>query len=311
MSANFNQPRGPIMPDAIDTYWAAFEAHNSGLIEAAAYLAAFHDMHDFVPTNPRDFVRKFVAAYDMGGVPTEDRREQLLEQARGLLAEAVGEEGQSLRAAYLTAQRFEQFARGVSDRYREHIMAPVLQAHKDGFVDGKAAEVAEEGWEPHTSLHFDAIEALITTPAPDLAAVAEKIDLGRAEGAFTNGNRADQMMLCLSDDVRRIAGMPYARAKGAEAAPAAWEGAVAEWQAAFEQYHSWQGPDDVPQQFCDAETAAWRKMLDTPAPDHAALKFKLDRLLKVEACVDSTNAWDAREVRQTLADVARLLGGEQ
>jgi hypothetical protein len=308
MSANSNQRRGPITPDAIDTYWAAFEAHNSGSIEAAAYLAAFHDMHDFVPTNPRDFVRKFVAAYDMGGVPTADRREQLLEQARRLLAEAVGEEGQSLRAAYLTAQRFEQFTREVRDRYREHIIAPVRQALEEGLVDAAVVSAAEDGWDPHTSLHYDAIVALITTPAPDLAAVAEKIDLGRSEGAFTADRQADQMMLCISDDIRRIAGLPCSRAKSAEEAPPAWEAALAEWKLAHKRFHDWHGPDDVSHELCDAETAAWRKMLDTPAPDRAALKFKLDQLLNVERGVDCTNSWEGREVHQTMADVARLLG---
>lgn len=88
---------------------------------------------------------------------------------------------------------------------------------------------------------------------------------------------------------------------------AAWDAALADWRKAHKNLYDWRGPEDVPSSICDAETATWRRMLDTPAPDRAALKVKLDQLLKVEECVDCTNAWDADEVRQTMADVARLL----
>lgn len=86
-----------------------------------------------------------------------------------------------------------------------------------------------------------------------------------------------------------------------------WRNNLEAWQLAHKNFHAWQGPDDVSDELCDAETEAWREMLDTPAPDRAALRMKLEQLLKIDSGLSATNAWDADEVRQTIADVARLL----
>jgi len=88
----------------------------------------------------------------------------------------------------------------------------------------------------------------------------------------------------------------------------AWETALAEWRAARHELENWHGSDVVSDQLCDVEIVAWRKMLDTPAPDSAALKVKLDELLHVERGIDCTNSWEGCDVRQTMVDVARLLG---
>lgn len=47
-------------------------------------------------------------------------------------------------------------------------------------------------------------------------------------------------------------------------------------------------------------------VMQTPAPDLAALRWKLDRLL-VDDCTECTSAWSYNYVAQALADMARLL----
>jgi len=79
------------------------------------------------------------------------------------------------------------------------------------------------------------------------------------------------------------------------------------WQAANAALHGWQGPGDVPDNLCDAETATWRHMLATPAPDLPALAEKLHRLLRIEPAIDAVEGWSGAEVRQTLADINRLM----
>ena len=52
----------------------------------------------------------------------------------------------------------------------------------------------------------------------------------------------------------------------------------------------------------DAEAA----LMDLPAPDLAALRWKLDQALRIDG--DSTPCWSAEYVRQTIADYRRLCG---
>ena len=52
----------------------------------------------------------------------------------------------------------------------------------------------------------------------------------------------------------------------------------------------------------DAEAA----LMDLPAPDLAALRWKLDQTLRIDG--DSTPCWSAEYVRQTVADFRRLCG---
>lgn len=56
----------------------------------------------------------------------------------------------------------------------------------------------------------------------------------------------------------------------------------------------------------EAVGKAQQEVLETPAPDLAALRYKLDYLLGDDS-TDSTPAWSADFVAQTLADIARLL----
>jgi hypothetical protein len=70
-------------------------------------------------------------------------------------------------------------------------------------------------------------------------------------------------------------------------------------------------PDDISDEqerlvevMCDAEFA----VMQTPAPDTAALRWKLDKLFDTGTDPDrGTSAWSADYVAQTMADIARLL----
>ena len=53
--------------------------------------------------------------------------------------------------------------------------------------------------------------------------------------------------------------------------------------------------------FCDAQTAA----MNTPAPDLAALRWKLDHAMSIES--GGTDGWTVEYVKQMLADIDRLL----
>lgn len=82
--------------------------------------------------------------------------------------------------------------------------------------------------------------------------------------------------------------------------------AVAEVDRRFDYDASCARNNDKLEAMCAAED---RLMMHVPAPDHAALRWKLEKLLEVEAD-NSTAPWAAFYVTQTLADMRRLLGGE-
>lgn len=71
--------------DPVDAYWHAFDAHNLGQIDTDAYFVALCAMDDWVPTTPRDFIRKFCAMFDDGGVMSDHRLNKLVGQAHRLL----------------------------------------------------------------------------------------------------------------------------------------------------------------------------------------------------------------------------------
>lgn len=64
------------------------------------------------------------------------------------------------------------------------------------------------------------------------------------------------------------------------------------------------------ERLCEAMCAAEdRLMMQIPAPDHAALLWKLEKLLEVDPD-RSTPPWAGFYVTQTIADMRRILGGE-
>ena len=77
---------------------------------------------------------------------------------------------------------------------------------------------------------------------------------------------------------------------------------------ALQQAHGYQtAPSihDAADKLCDAMAAAEGDLMATPAPDLAALRFKLEKLLAIDE--GGTDAWSADYVRQTIEDMRRLL----
>ena len=66
-------------------YWQAFDAHNADRITEDDYFTAFETMWAWKPVTAMDFVRKFEAAYSLGGCPTEENQQRMLEQALAIL----------------------------------------------------------------------------------------------------------------------------------------------------------------------------------------------------------------------------------
>jgi len=107
-------------------------------------------------------------------------------------------------SAWEGAIRAERFARSVMNRYRKEITIPVYRALDDGAAIYEEARSAEEGWAPYTAAHYDAVKALLETPAPHLSAIAEKIDIGMTVSFFENGEEVSDVMKVLASDIRRL-----------------------------------------------------------------------------------------------------------
>jgi hypothetical protein len=79
--------------DPVSRYWEAFHAYEAGSVTTTVYQAAFTTMHEWTPQTPRDFVRKYEAAYSIGGCPTQENQDRLVEQAVAILGICAGKEG--------------------------------------------------------------------------------------------------------------------------------------------------------------------------------------------------------------------------
>lgn len=74
--------------DPVAEFIAAEIAVEAGTIDDDEYLAVIHRLDDWQPPTERDFVRKFLAMFDEGGAPTEERTAKLLAHARNLCGRA-------------------------------------------------------------------------------------------------------------------------------------------------------------------------------------------------------------------------------
>jgi hypothetical protein len=79
--------------DPVSRYWTAFHVHNADQLDADTYTDAFLAMHKWTPQTPRDFVRKYEAAYSISGCPTQENQDRLVEQAVAILGVRAGKEG--------------------------------------------------------------------------------------------------------------------------------------------------------------------------------------------------------------------------
>lgn len=71
--------------DPISRFCMMFVAHNEDPSLEPEYLAALSAMDEYQPQTSRDALRKFVAIYDCGGHPTDDREKALIAQAKHVL----------------------------------------------------------------------------------------------------------------------------------------------------------------------------------------------------------------------------------
>jgi len=110
-----------------------------------------------------------------------------------------------LDSAWQAAVRAERVARSSMERYEGEVSLPIDRAYQAGNAPFEDAFDAEEEEWSYTSLHSAAVDALIMTPAPDLACVATKIDLGLANDAFQGRDEADSLLRAIADDIRRLA----------------------------------------------------------------------------------------------------------
>lgn len=99
----------------------------------------------------------------------------------------------------------ERFARSAVNRYRNEITEPLYTAHEAGSATIEQVLQAEDGWSLYTGALADAVDSFILTPAPDLASVVAKIEMGIDDGAFDGGAEAERMLRVLADDIRRLA----------------------------------------------------------------------------------------------------------
>ena len=88
-----------------------------------------------------------------------------------------------------------------------------------------------------------------------------------------------------------------------------WDRLMSARDAAKATFDAYPADDDRLDQLCDLYCEAEARLMAMPAPNAAALRWKLDKLLEPEAA-GSTASWSRDYVAQTTRDIARLLGGE-
>lgn len=74
-------------------------------------------------------------------------------------------------------------------------------------------------------------------------------------------------------------------------------------------FDAYTAEDDRLDQLCDIYCEAEARLMAMPAPNAAALRWKLENLLEADTG-GSTAPWSYHYVEQTHRDIARLLGGE-
>lgn len=69
-------------PDPVTAYWAAWHGYNGDTVSEEAFSQATDDLDFWEPSTPRDFIRKFVAMFEDGGLPSADRLNLLIAQGK-------------------------------------------------------------------------------------------------------------------------------------------------------------------------------------------------------------------------------------
>lgn len=73
--------------DPVTAYWAAWNGYNGDAVSEEAVARATDDLDFWEPATLHDFVRKFVAVFHDGDMPSADRLELLIVQGKRLTGE--------------------------------------------------------------------------------------------------------------------------------------------------------------------------------------------------------------------------------
>jgi len=106
--------------------------------------------------------------------------------------------------AWEAAVAAERAAHVAMDRYHRLIVQPLNRAYEAGTATRADVSQAEDRWGPYLTDHLRAVDDVIATPAPDLAAVIRKLEVGLSTAVF--GYEGQHELRIITDDIRRLAG---------------------------------------------------------------------------------------------------------
>lgn len=124
--------------------------------------------------------------------------------AAPVTAQAVYRE-HDIALAWNEAVQAVQATRIAADRFETQFFQPLMQAYRNGtatLTQVCAMEDASCEWE---DAYTEAVTALVHTPAPDVAAAAEKLRLGNEKHLFDMDCGPDPLLALLADEIARLA----------------------------------------------------------------------------------------------------------
>lgn len=83
----------------------------------------------------------------------------------------------------------------------------ICVAHDEGRATMEEVCKIEDEYFNLNSAHAAALHALALTPSPALADLAEKIEMCRAVGLFDGSKVADELIVAVIEDIKRLGGM--------------------------------------------------------------------------------------------------------
>lgn len=116
---------------------------------------------------------------------------------------AASVEGASWSAAITKAR---DTWRAAEDFYASHVQK-IGAAHDEGRATMDEVDKVEEEYFNFCETHVDALHALASTPSPTLADLVEKIEMCRTVGLFDGSKVADELIVAVIEDIKRLGGM--------------------------------------------------------------------------------------------------------
>lgn len=204
----------------------------------------------------------------------------------------------NLATAWTAAAKAEQDAREAAERFHATYVRPVDEAHERGEVPLAAVHEQEQAYAECNALHQAAFNALLTTPAPSLQAVARKLRLGCQDWLFDGSSQSIAALEAIAADVERL---------DASADPTPWESAIDQLATASQAFAAEQSTNpagDELDALCNAMTDAEDTLFGMDAPHMQAALWKLDYLSHVAK--DTIITPD--QLRKVSNDIRRLIG---